>query len=238
MKHRTRILPKTSSQNCDFLSLYNSLRIVVQRRATDLTLRRNEPFITRHPSCVFTVLTALLPKIFGQTDKDAFELILACHPNSKVDRAIPSLYCRSIKVSVGLKHRQTIHGCYFLGQLPQTHMIHRFTEEKSSAIRSRNFELDGRAGRVHGDSLPTNMPVRFQCLPSEIRVMILEHCLRFEGVINPFPKIYGCHEAEDPVWIAHDKQRTKEWASTDRPSLALLRVSSQIHREAVVVFFG
>ena len=82
------------------------------------------------------------------------------------------------------------------------------------------------------------MPVRFQCLPAEIRVMILEYGLRFEGVINPFPKIYGNHEAKDPVWIAQDKQRTKEWASTDRPSLAPLQVSLQIHREAVVVFFG
>ena len=77
------------------------------------------------------------------------------------------------------------------------HMIHRFTEEKSSAIESRKFEVDGKAGRVRGGSLPTNMPVRFQCLPAEIRVIILEHCLQFEGVINPFPKIYGNHEAKD-----------------------------------------
>ena len=84
----------------------------------------------------------------------------------------------------------------------------------------------------------SKMAACLQNLPVEIRVIIFEYCLQFEGEINPFPTARQGRKPSDAVWIIPEELKARQKTPTEEPCMALLRVCSQIHSEAAHVFCG
>ena len=77
----------------------------------------------------------------------------------------------------------------------------------------------------------------FLRLPLEIRVMIYEYCLIVDHVIDPYPSAYEfCKEAVLDRSIK--KGYGERVSKPELPTVSILRVSVQLHREASPILYG